>query len=180
MYHFSWNKFKHLHCIQFVYRRMLGRLSRLFSFTPLLSGSLPVSRKSFTEFSEYRFLIKVSRTAKLNLANSLDICLFFLLFKYNKYILKVTQNAKYGISAESPDFQIFPGEHAPWPPLGALAFSTCFVASRSPFSQVAPCYCCSWLPKLNLQNSSFRVQPYFLRARDSETLICDTEISRLV
>ena len=90
----------------------------------------------------------------------------------------MTQNAKDGCITESPDFQIFRGSIPPDPPR-SLSIYYSFCGKSSTFiSLVAAGYCCCLMTILSLdfQNSiickkrTFRVQPYFLRVQESETL----------
>ena len=134
-----------------------------------------------SEFSQYIFSIKVSRTASLNVENSLDICLLFFLWNTINVVWKWLRMQKIAF-LRAQIFKIFRGSLPPDPPR-SLSIPYSFWCQSSPFSLVGPgCCCCLMmvLSNCNLQNSRFRVQPYFLRARDSETLIYDVENSRLM
>ena len=127
-------------------------------------------------FHKYIFL-----TAELNLVNSLDICL--------KYTVKVLWK---WLRMQEMAFVRAQISMLPRTPLEACAFSTCFVVNRLPFSLVVPGYC-SCLNVMTILLDCFRLTPQtqiskfeipsstlFLLAPDSETLICDAKISRLV
>ena len=87
-------------------------------------------------------------------------------------------------------FKIFRGNIPPDPPrsfsIQYLFCSHCFVVNRQHLAQsrlfiaVVLRRFFRLASEAQFANSSFRVQPYFLRARDSETLIGGAEISRLV
>ena len=102
----------------------------------------------------------------------------------------MTRNALDGIS-DSPDFQNFLGGGMPPGPPISFGIQYLFCSQLLPFSLVVPSwlllfsYDGSFALLLGFQNSNIckiRVSEltYFLRARDSETLICYAEISRLV